>query len=320
MLASLGDCGGSIFVRRDALRYDDYSCADGSRVRSPHLPESCLERFSLVRVLFLNHSLGFCAGLWDLVRTLIGSVSCVGSWARWGAVLWRTEYLVERSMSEHPYIEVTGESTYEEQISLYRFELELTVRATKGDTALDEVLQLRNSVVECLHANAIRDDEIAEGGAELWRSWWWRRKVGQEAHQKILIEVDDFARFATAAAALEPLFENQRYFLAVHTQQSEFEAEEETKDESRRMALQDAKRKADLIAKETGTSLGAVLQVEQQSSTASRTGMYGDERWRGIAIAAVGGGGSDEGAPVVSLDGASRVVQVSYRVRYRISD
>lgn len=78
-------------------------------------------------------------------------------------------------MPKHPYIEVVGHSSYGERVSLYRFDLELTVRATKGDTALDEVMQLRNSVVEALLANAIRDEEISEGGAELWRSWWWRR-------------------------------------------------------------------------------------------------------------------------------------------------
>ena len=118
------------------------------------------------------------------------------------------------------------------------------------------------------------------------------------------------------------MFTSKRFTLTVNTREPKFEADDAAKDDSRRKALQDAKQKATLVADETGEKIEGVHQVEQLHAKASRSGMYGDDSWWPVTVAAGGAFAAEEDdeTPVTSLSGASRTVQVSYRVRYRISD
>lgn len=217
------------------------------------------------------------------------------------------------------YIEVIGSADLVETVVEYGLELNLQVRATKIETALAEVGELRAQCIQQLRAGGLRSDELKEGGTELWRPWYLKKKVGQEASQKILIASDDIHRIFTAMAALESLFDHARYSLTVSMRRPKFDAGAERVQDTRRQAVSAAREKAAALAEQAGVRLGGVLQIEELERSVSRSGVYGDEDWRGgLYIASAGAVSEGESEPAESLDGATRVSTLRFRVRYAI--
>ena len=218
------------------------------------------------------------------------------------------------------YIEVMGESSYIEQVALYRFDLNITVRASKGDTALEETGELREVVFQSLLTSGLSQHEISEGSAELWRSWLWHRKAGQEAHQKIAIEVSDFGRFAQAASSLEPVFLNPRYSLSIFSREPVFEAKDDDKNQCRRAALQDAREKAEVIAAESYVQLGSVIQVQQIFPMTDKQEVKPYNNGNNGVTITMGNMGKegDPDVPIISMDETTREIKVKFRVRYQI--
>src|SRR5215470_8730003 len=123
-----------------------------------------------------------------------------------------------------PFIEVVGQGTLTEKVAEYRMDLSVTVRAAQGDVALKEATELRSRCIRTLKESGIKDRELTEGGGQVWRPWFWKKKPGQEASHKILIACPDWDRLFKALGALEPLFDNQRCSLSVSMRQPKFEA------------------------------------------------------------------------------------------------
>ncbi|MEN9864675.1 MAG: hypothetical protein RL748_265 [Pseudomonadota bacterium] len=208
------------------------------------------------------------------------------------------------------FIEVVGEGSYEERISTYRAEINLSVRAAQAETAIREVGELRNQCIIQLRQAGMADAELIEGGAEVGRSWYERKKTGQEAVQKILIECSDLARIQAAVAALEGLFENQRYTFQFSMNRPGFEIPADSVILAQRAAMQDARSQAEVLAQACGVKIMHVAQVEELTAKTSRSGMYGDEDWGGYAMA-----GAAASAPI-QLEAGSRKNTVRYRVRF----
>ncbi|NHZ79586.1 DUF541 domain-containing protein [Massilia sp. CCM 8695] len=217
------------------------------------------------------------------------------------------------------YIEVTGQSSLVEQVTTYRADLSLSVRAAQADTAISEAGALRDDCIRVLKSSGIAPDEMSEGGNATWQPWFWKKsKPGQERAFKILIACSEAKRLYTALDALQPIFEHQRYTLNVSMLKPQFEASDAERAQAHAAALADARGKAQLIASESGVRLSFVSQVEELGMTVGRSGTYGDEDW-GYATRGVGGGpdGGDEAA-YVQLEGAKRINTIRYRVRFGI--
>ncbi|MBI3229178.1 MAG: SIMPL domain-containing protein [Burkholderiales bacterium] len=213
------------------------------------------------------------------------------------------------------YIEVIGNSTLVEAICKYKADVTLNVRAVQIETAIKESVELRAQCIRQLKAAGMADDQLQEGGAESWRPWFWKKKVGQEASQKILVTCDDMQHLMLALGSLEPLFENQRYSLNVDMRPPQFETNDEIRLEAERRAFLNAKSKADVLANAAGLRLNGVLEMEELAATATRTGTFGDEDWRsyGVCSAPVSGGVSDSSE---KLEAATRSARIRYRVRF----
>ncbi|WKB50638.1 SIMPL domain-containing protein [Eleftheria terrae] len=213
-------------------------------------------------------------------------------------------------------IEVVGAAQLVETAAEYRADLTMSVRAAQTETAVNEATELRRRCVESLRKSGLRDSELQEGGADVWRPWYGKRKAGQEASHRILLACDDMQRLSGALAALEPLFENQRHTLSVFMRPPRFATSEEARRSAEREALANARTKAENIAAAAGLCLRGVVEVEELGSKIGHSGAYGDEAWGGYAAAAMGpGAGADEDAPV-SLDPATRSSTIRFRVRF----
>jgi len=219
--------------------------------------------------------------------------------------------------TELNYIEVFGAADFLEEIQKYVAELRISARAAGGEVALSDVGELRTQVVQRLRDSGMRSEELIEGGTLAWSPWFWKKKVGQEAIHKIIIKCDELGRMMKALESLESLFANQRHTLAVEMQSPEFKQDSPSMEKARKDAISAAKRKAELIAAEAGITLGQVLQVEELGGQTRRSGMFGDEQWRGDLVA-VAAGGAASGAPYPELARANRETTLKFRIRFAI--
>lgn len=219
--------------------------------------------------------------------------------------------------AEQNYIEVVGTADFEEEIENFVAELRISARAAAGEVAISDVSGLRTQVIQRLRDSGMRPEELIEGGTLAWSPWFWKKKVGQEATHKIIVKCNELGRMMKALESLEELFTNQRHTLTVEMQSPEFKPDGLKKEKARRGAISSAKRKAESIAAEARVKLGPVLQIEELAGQTRRSGMYGDERWRGdvvaIAAAPAAGGAYPELSP------ATRETTLKFRVRYAIT-
>jgi len=244
--------------------------------------------------------------VWSLGPELTAYASRWSVNARWTAD-------VEAHMD--PFIEVIGQGTLTEKVVEYRADLSVTVRAAQGDAALKEAIELRNCCVRTLKESGIKGSELTEGGGQVWRPWFWKKKPGQEVSHKILIACPDRDRLFKALGALEPLFDNQRSSLLVSMRQPKFEAISGERSTAMSSAIANAKSSAEIIAHEAGLRVTGVTQVEELDQRKERSGAYGDEDWRGAY--AIAGAELSEEAPE-PIDAAVRQVVVRYRVRFSV--
>jgi uncharacterized protein YggE len=214
-----------------------------------------------------------------------------------------------------PFIEVIGQGTLTEKVTEYRADLSITVRAAQGDAALKDATQLRDRCIRALRESGIKGSELTEGGGQVWRPWFWKKKPGQEVAHKVLIACPDRDRLFKALGALEPLFENQRSSLSVSMRQPKFEAISSEWSAAMSSAITNAKSSAQIIANEAGLRITGVTQVEELDQRKERSGAYGDENWYGAYAAAAGS--APEVAPE-SIDAAARQIVVRYRVRFSV--
>src|SRR5262249_53539887 len=85
------------------------------------------------------------------------------------------------------FIEVIGQGTLTETVVVYRADLSVAVRAAKDDAALKAATELRSRCIRTLKESGIKSSELTEGGGQVWRPWFWKKKPGQEVSHKILI-------------------------------------------------------------------------------------------------------------------------------------
>lgn len=212
------------------------------------------------------------------------------------------------------FIEVVGQASYDETIRNYRAEINLAVRAAHADTAIREAGELRNHCITQLKQAGLTDAELIEGGGEVYRPWYERKKAGQETSHKILIECADLARIQIALATLEGLFDNPRYSFNFSMNRPLFGIDVNTIKQAQRAAIADARTQAELLAGACGVRITHVAQVEELVAKVSRSGMHGDEDWGGYAACMAAGAA---GAPApIALEAASRSNTVRYRVRF----
>lgn len=216
------------------------------------------------------------------------------------------------------YVEVLGTADYLQEIEKYVAELRIAARAAAGELAVTDVSNLRAQVIQRLSESGLRSEELVEGGTLAWSPWFWKKKVGQEAVHKIIVKCDQLARMMKALESLDSLFTNQRHALSVEMQSPEFKRDGSAVEAARREALRSAKRKAESIAAEVGVSLGTAIQVEELSGQTRRSGVFGDESWRGdlVAVAAAPAAG---GPAYPELSRANRETTIRFRVRYSIA-
>lgn len=219
------------------------------------------------------------------------------------------------------YIEITGESEYEQKIKTFIVRFEITVRAAKDSSALREAGELREKVLTLMIENGLEPKDIVEGGIEKWRPWSKRNKPGSYVHVRLILRAPEVDILAKAIAATTDEFANDRYSFRSIMQRPDFEDIEAAKLEAVRSAVADARTKAGVVAEEMGLKLGGLIRSSELDAQALRSGAYGDDSWwdiGGFGVTVGAAGGFDEEQPI-EIEKPQRVIKIGYLCRFAIS-
>lgn len=227
------------------------------------------------------------------------------------------------------YIEVVGEGEFVETAARFVAEVVLEVRAAKDETAVRELAELWSAALTALREAGIRDDEMIEGGTDVHRPWYWKKKVGQNVTRKIRLKVGDFSRLNAGLDRLEPLQARHmdRKTISIDMRQPEFEDLNDAQSRVLARAYENAKTKATRLAGAMGCTLGEPIHVEEGGWVKRNSGFSGDEDWGGdssrfawgggiVLGGAAAAGGAAADAPEQELQRPSRTIFVKCRVRF----
>ena len=163
------------------------------------------------------------------------------------------------------YIDVFCEGEYTEKVEKYVLDLELQVTATKDDTALDEVIQLKERCLKYLLDSGVERAELFDGGTNITRPWYRKKKVGKEASAKVIIQTENIERLSQAVQSIEQIKNSQREAIQMTMRQPLFSADEAMVSQALQKAIRQAKEKAAILAVEAGLELAGIYRIEELS-------------------------------------------------------
>jgi hypothetical protein len=227
------------------------------------------------------------------------------------------------------FIEVYGESQYQEYPVKVVMDIDISVRATTEEKATEDIREVVNKTLDSLFQSGIERDEVSYGGREVFTPWWKRNKAGLLTRNKISIVSGNRMTVYKALEEIDQFKNDKRIMVEISERQPIFEPLPEDVDSAISEACQDAKAKAEKLAKATGVSVGNPLEIEEFKRGTRGSGSYGDYDYgdyQGITIAsaaAVGAGdiskgGDNSEVPPARIEGNRRTIFVKYRIKYEI--
>lgn len=213
------------------------------------------------------------------------------------------------------HIEVIGESKYLETVQKYVADINIIVWTNRTKIPLDEVTILRNLCVESLLSNGLEESELKEGGISVRERSLNRRRIRQEAKQRIIVSCSDISRLIKSVSTLEKLFKKPRYSFTLDMHQPIFTTSMEVNKEAKKTAIKNAFSHAKLLLESTNSDIDNIIEIEELSPIVGESEVYNDEL-KNIVITAASSSKSD--ANYRSLENATREITVRYRVIFGI--
>ena len=212
------------------------------------------------------------------------------------------------------HIEVIGKSKYLETVQKYVAHMNIIVWTNRTKIPLNEVTILRNLCIESLLSNGLQESELKEGGMDVRERSLNRRRIRQEAKQKIFISCSDISRLIQAVSTLEKLFKKPRYSFTLDMHQPVFSTNSEVKEKARKAAIKNAHSHAKILLESTNTEIENIIQIEEISPIVGESEVYNDEL-KNIVITAAS---SKSDANYRSLGNATREITIRYGVIFGI--
>ncbi len=220
------------------------------------------------------------------------------------------------------FVEVYGESSYEESPKKVIIDVDLSVRAAKEDIATTGIQNLTNDLIDQLINNGIDKNDLYFGGRETFLPWWKRKKAGVEIRNRITIKSEDRPNTYQALENIERYKDDKRIIVSINERQPLFEAEKADIENALKKACADAKRKAQILADACGKKVGNVLEIQETKRGVRGSGSYGDYDWgdyNEITLAAAAAASSDDlEEPAARIEGNKRTVFLKYRIKYEL--
>ncbi len=212
------------------------------------------------------------------------------------------------------HIEVIGESKYLEIVQKYVADINIIVWTNRTKIPLNEITILRNLCIESLLSNGLEESELTEGGLNIRERALNRRRIRQEARQKIIISCSNISRLSQAVSTLEKLFKKPRYSFTLDMRQPVFAASWEIKEKAQKEAIQNAYSHAKLLLESANSNIDNVIQIKEMTSIIGESEVYNHELEDIIVTTAA----SKSDANYRKLENAVREITLRYRVIFGI--
>ena len=212
------------------------------------------------------------------------------------------------------HIGVIGESKYLEIVQNYIADINIIVWTNRTKIPLNEVTILRNLCIESLLSNGLQESELKEGGMDVRERSLNRRRIRQEAKQKIIISCSDISRLIQAVSTLEKLFKKPRYSFTLDMHQPVFSTNSEVKEKARKAAIKNAHSHAKILLESTNTEIENIIQIEELSPIVGESEVY-QNKLKDIVVTAASLNSNDS---YRNLENATREITIRYRVSFGI--
>lgn len=220
------------------------------------------------------------------------------------------------------FIEVIGQSEYEQYPSKVLLDIDVSMRVAKQEHGRQEIKTVVHEILDHLFLSGLTKDEVFFGGREDFVPWWKNSKVGMEVKSRISIKSAQKSLVYDALERLDRYTGHKRIVVRISERQPMFEAKEGVEQQAMISACQNALEKAQVLAKACGTEVGKVLEIQELSRGVRGSGSYGDHDfgdYHGIALATGSRAGDSEyDDPATRIEGNRRVVYMKYRVKYQL--
>lgn len=211
------------------------------------------------------------------------------------------------------HIEVIGESRYLETVEKYVADINIIVWTNRTKIPLNEITILRNLCIESLFSNGLQESELKEGGIDVRERSLNRRRIRQEAKQKIIVSCSEISRLLQAVSTLEKLFRKPRYSFTLDMCQPVFAVSWEVKEQAKKAAIKNAYSHATLLADSANIEIDNVVEIEELSPIIGESEIY-DRELKDIVVTTA----SRSDANYRNLENANREITLRYRVIFGI--
>jgi len=227
------------------------------------------------------------------------------------------------------FVEVLAEAALDQPIECYVADVELRVRGTSGDSALQQVRALSDRCAARLIAAGMARDEIEDAGVSISSQWEQAQRdyTGKDATHRLRLRCAQLPRLTGAVSAVEGVVSSAaeaRETISLEMRPPVFRDDLAQRADALRRALQAGREKAAAVAAEAGAALGPVLQLIEVPP-AQRPSGFGDDidwagdstRFGGVLTGGAGGGGG-AAAETLSLSSPGRTIWIRCRVRFAL--
>jgi hypothetical protein len=187
-----------------------------------------------------------------------------------------------KTENQNSFIEVLGESFYQEKAFSFPFQIQLKIVQKVEDTfnLRESLSKLENLVIEILDQHKSELLEVANGGIEFENSEYNRIKQ-RIISRKYLCSADTYKTIASILEKVMDITTTKDESITLNPKQPKFVAETKDIDNARAQAIASAREHAEFLAQQAKSQLGSVISIRQLASKSRSSGAFSDTDWRG---------------------------------------
>jgi hypothetical protein len=184
------------------------------------------------------------------------------------------EAVAQTDESDRRTVSVSGQGQFAVAPDIGEFSVGVEVSNESADVALDESNQLVEAVTAALIGIGIAEDDITLGSFSIWPEYDYNKETpelrGYRVSHQLSVKVRDIEQTGTALSTAVDAGANVVYGVG-------FTVEDPSAalDQARALAFDNARHKAEELARLSGGSLGAIVSISENSYTPGPVGREG---------------------------------------------
>jgi hypothetical protein len=221
--------------------------------------------------------------------------------------------------NQHYFIEVLGESSFQEKAVSFPFEIEITAsqKIEEDGNLENRLLNLEKQVDAVISQSKPELLEIADGGRRLTLYEHGRIKKRVVSH-KYLLSAKSSEIIDVLLRDVVNISTDEGESIVLTSKKPIFLANDEDVKIARKQAYKTAYDHAEVIAKEADTTLKGIISVKQLASGVRSSGAYADSDWSGDSDRFQSFHVGSSGDGTLNLSEPTRTIFVRYLIKFEL--